>query len=299
MKTFNFLITLISSVFILFYVVGCVGNPNRKTNVISTTVKLNNVSPSPTTKIINTLNPLPSLTIPLTPTLYFSPTIISSSTPTSLPSLTPLPTSSNPQAIIDRLYETNGDCKLPCWWGIIPGKTTLEQFRQFFEYLSINIENVSDLTFSVAVFSPGRIREALAFSMIKTKNDIVQEIQITSDMAAWGGFIPSIVLREYGQPDTIYYSPNHPHIFLFYQQQHFLAVYQLTNWKIGNGTSLCFLGISDIYTWSEEETWSKERISAKYDVGVLETYSETADPQFEAYYARLMTGDDYLCSQIK
>lgn len=301
MKSNTFQIVRIVWVFLLLTsLTGCAENPNMATKVIPTTAGISTVSPSPTKQISKTPTPSPSPTISFTPTLYKSPTITASSTSTPLPSLTPLPTSSNPQAIIDQYYEANGNCKLPCWWGITPGKTTLEELRQFSRYLSIGNESNldSDQEYEVVISSPGHRYEQPGFTLFKIKNDIVQEITITADIAAWGGFISSNMLHEYGQPDAIYYSPANPHIFLFYQQKRILAVYQLGHVKIGDGTTLCFMGFTYIITWAEEEIWSKDRIRAEFPINTLESHLETTDPQFQEYLARLQAGDDYLCSKL-
>ncbi len=39
------------------------------------------------------------------------------------PSVTTLPTG-EAQKMVQELLENNAGCRLPCWWGIVPGKTT-------------------------------------------------------------------------------------------------------------------------------------------------------------------------------
>jgi hypothetical protein len=48
--------------------------------------------------------------------------------------LTPEPTlsSENAQSLTKKLLITNAGCKPPCWWGLTPGKTSLEEIRSFF-----------------------------------------------------------------------------------------------------------------------------------------------------------------------
>jgi len=42
-------------------------------------------------------------------------------------------------AMVINLMRTNGDCKLPCWWGITPGETNSQEVVTFFErFRSLN-----------------------------------------------------------------------------------------------------------------------------------------------------------------
>lgn len=90
------------------------------------------------------LVPLPSLTTnpPATETPSLSPSQAVTYTPTPLPpTSTFLPTLAvqNPESMALNLYATNGGCKLPCWWGIIPGETSWESARNFLEPFSLKI----------------------------------------------------------------------------------------------------------------------------------------------------------------
>lgn len=41
----------------------------------------------------------------------------------------------NTKALILEFLKTNGNCKLPCFWGITPGETTLDEVKRFIENL--------------------------------------------------------------------------------------------------------------------------------------------------------------------
>jgi len=73
-------------------------------------------------------------------------TITSTFTP-SLPTPTPLPTLPAGEAettILELLYD-NGGCAFPCWWGIMPGESSLQTTRSFLEtFDAIVIGNIFD-----------------------------------------------------------------------------------------------------------------------------------------------------------
>ena len=68
----------------------------------------------------------PTIEIPVLPT----PTITLTKTPEPTSEITSTP--NHIRAKFMKLYSTNGNCSLPCWWGIIPGKTTLNEVHQLF-----------------------------------------------------------------------------------------------------------------------------------------------------------------------
>jgi len=78
---------------------------------------------------INTATPT------ITPSATFTPTI--QATPTfpfpmnkrvSWPE--PALSASDWQARYDQMMQTNGGCQLPCWWGITPGETTIQEAQE-------------------------------------------------------------------------------------------------------------------------------------------------------------------------
>jgi hypothetical protein len=74
----------------------------------------------------------------LTPSSTPSPSITPSNTPTNTPTDTPIPTLSLEEGhkLFLELIETNGGCELPCWWGITPGKTSMQDVTTLVTHLS-------------------------------------------------------------------------------------------------------------------------------------------------------------------
>jgi hypothetical protein len=57
------------------------------------------------------------------------------------PSLTPIPTLAGEYAKskVAYLLETNGNCSLPCWWGITPGRTTWSEAEHYMATFALGI----------------------------------------------------------------------------------------------------------------------------------------------------------------
>ncbi len=91
----------------------------------------------------NTITPTikPSQTVTQIPRHADTPTLVSTST------WTPLPTLSEQQARekINGLLETNNGCELPCWWGILPNETKWTEASHFLRPFIVDLEARSDV----------------------------------------------------------------------------------------------------------------------------------------------------------
>jgi len=122
-------------------------------------------------------------------------------TPTVKPATkTPYPTLSIKQArqLIDEAQKTNLGCELPCWWGITPGKTPLDEAQAFFAALNAKIEYWAP-HYSITVFYPDSKKIALGLRIFPDENGLVESMNIylSRTMAE--------VLDQFGQPSQIWF----------------------------------------------------------------------------------------------
>lgn len=106
----------------LVSLVGCSAGPLPSTETPPVTIPIPSptVIPSPTPRPPTHTPTLPSSPA-LTPTCTATP-----STVTSHPTLTV----KEEQAFVKEMLVTNGDCELPCWWGITPRQTTWQEVKE-------------------------------------------------------------------------------------------------------------------------------------------------------------------------
>jgi len=202
--------------------------------------------------------------IPIPPSTY-TPT--SSPTPTTLPlTFTPLPTLEPKEALakVRELLKTNKGCKLPCFWGIIPGHTSWDEAKDFLETFSSQSETLN-FTKSPGVFSDFYYTQDdntlvnLHLSMI-VKNDLIQEISVMdfdaptyhlAEFLANNGMPDQIWLLtykqvSYGGGDVVPFL-----IYLFYKDAQMIVAY-----GYGQGTVSsdqiegCVDGSPSLYMWS-------------------------------------------------
>jgi hypothetical protein len=186
-------------------------------------------STSPVAPSVSTLTTLPSPTLTLQPTS--TPTAVPASlTPTSTrrptvtpplntatPSQTPVPTlEARQQAqVVADLLKTNGDCNLPCWWGIVPGSTQFRTIIDSFKQQGINLYLVGNLAGVLQVdvphptqlfdygFSMELIAEQGVISRLEVDGETYNLTQSRRFANDWQRYSLSNILQEYGQPSAI------------------------------------------------------------------------------------------------
>jgi hypothetical protein len=233
--------------------------------------------PSSTPSVIT---PLPTKTyIPNTPTVTKTATLPPTSTHTSTATLTMTPTET-PQptllpeernTLIRELLATNGGCRLPCWWGIVPGKTPWPEAEQLFSHLRLYItdylisENSTD--HELGTFDPSHPEIEITHSYIE-RDGLVYFMKIIArgliDNAyfkkTWKNLSPENIVSLYGTPSRVWlwsiaYFPESPagtemqyQVWLFYDELGFLAAYTgLVPYKPTYHICPTFGGVGQIY----------------------------------------------------
>ena len=115
------------------------------------------------------------------------------------PSVTVLPTDEAPK-MVQELLENNAGCRLPCWWGIVPGKTTWVEARHFLESFAVYIGE----TGGVRVPLPSPYSDATYMEQgYFINNGIVENIRIYNFNLAPNYYLPKF-LENYGQPSEVW-----------------------------------------------------------------------------------------------
>jgi hypothetical protein len=115
---------------------------------------------------------------------------------------TSLPVLSNDEAkkLVQELLVDNAGCRLPCWWGIAPGKTTWVEARHFLESFAVYIGE----TGGVRVPLPSPYSDATYMDHgYFINNGIVENIHIYNFNLAPNYYLPKF-LENYGQPSEVW-----------------------------------------------------------------------------------------------
>ena len=131
--------------------------------------------------------------------------------------------------LVQELLHTNAGCKFPCWWGITPGVTTVEQAMHWIASFSWYV------IYSSALYNIDQKRGgSIDF---KPEHGVIRVIQVSQNGNPTDDaplFLPlSRLLADYGQPDQVYlrgwpYNDDHiPAFFVLviYSQKGIIASY--------------------------------------------------------------------------
>jgi len=144
------------------------------------------------------------------------------------------------------LLQTNAGCELPCWWGIVPGKTRWYVTREFLQALGARIGSDQDESGAIFHGTGGfdlmedHIYNRFGF---KEREGIIESVHISSEGYAnrrgfqllWARYSPKNVITEYGPPSRVWIKSTSNYwgntgyngylLWLFYDQLGFVIKY--------------------------------------------------------------------------
>jgi hypothetical protein len=150
----------------------------------------------------------------LTTTSTFTPSPTFTSTSTSTITFTPWPTLESAQAkeTIKELLQSPIDCAAPCFWGIIPGKTTLGEAKSIFTQLGLDLAHTYSETNEDFYSLIYELDSGLQVTPTLTiQDDVVKNIEIGLEpVKSQGGiarkrlaYSPEELIKRYGQPSEV------------------------------------------------------------------------------------------------
>ena len=239
-------------------------------------------------------------------------------------STTPIPTLQNDQKMeqVEDLLVNNKNCKLPCWWGIIPGQTEWQASEKFLGTIARDMNSFESQgnVFHIAIFS---VPENIAFSKelwhrYNEQNGIVESIEIDPGRSIVYS-LPN-VLMNYGQPDEVWISwintkPNSKGYFpvfvnLYYRSQGILVEYMPNRLTIKNKNTVIACPqnyeFPKIFVWSTKakNDYSFERIFEQTEFlnGKELSYlslEEATGMTLERFYSTFKNVDNTTCIETR
>lgn|GEM_PF-1643256 len=173
--------------------------------------------------ISSTIQPTPEMIISSPTNLQATNTIAPISTPISAVTETPSPTSTlmpfatlDPKSVeetVQPLLQDPMNCTIPCFWGITPGKTSMDEARLFFSRLGFSpyegIDPNSGREFYSIAFESSMGRNSyvtLYPSSNRVANIVIKpEIKKQKDgsLREWSAYSPETIIKKYGQPSHV------------------------------------------------------------------------------------------------
>lgn len=188
-------------IFMMLIMVGCMARTPATKDIASTS--------DPESLHENTLTKIPQTLSPL-----------DLSSPTPPITLTPPPTLSvkEREIKIKELLETNGNCELPCWWGIKPGLDTWVSVNELLLYMGAKtgvFEENGNVVHEVAGLNFDQEFISTRVYLIE-ENDVISAIMVHSSGRSepsnfkniWTDYSPENILLKYGIPSRVWLYSN-------------------------------------------------------------------------------------------
>jgi hypothetical protein len=223
-------------IFLLILLSGCsVIKQNTINNGLGST-ELINITPT-TIKVESPTTTITSEATIIVPTLISTYPI---NTPTNIPALTTscTPYNGDIEGCVRQLMKNNNGCRYPCWWGINPGHTRINEAYGHMIDLVISGKSLLSKEFGEGIGFEMTIHEAIIGASI-FGTDIVSIIQLkaSNNINSSGDkfhdiimeYLPRKLFQIYGIPTRIYISPDTTGAYylldLVYEQNNFIMSY--------------------------------------------------------------------------
>ena len=198
----------------IFLAAGCRSISPDQTghNLPTHTVEVSQIDTRTSVPSTSTPSPTPrppTITLTLTPTFTL--------TPTSEPTLD----RTHVSLLVEDLLVTNGNCLHPCFWGLVPGKTTYDEVRRFFQHLGRKDDYTEKNARGEIVHydTSFRVKDAIPVSIVlELKSEVVENISIFIggfyepgvSREDWSAYSLKSMLQVYGVPTKVGFSVSQP-----------------------------------------------------------------------------------------
>lgn len=278
------------------------------------------VMPPVTTTFIQTPSPNPTLT----PNSDFLP-----QTPPPIPSFIPTLTEEEEGPLIQELMATNGECLLPCWWGIelgTPLVTVGETFTNWGATLwEVTTSGEESGGITLGYYQPGGYSDPVdVFLQFYATEGIVQYMKISGSHESrqfgeqefvrdWGQYFLPTILQVYGKPSLAYFLPGSVTekssiyaLYLYYPDLGINIFYHFQGTLLDdNALEVClrledvFLVQLQLYNPQFARHWPTAKLfglNSEYDPWLIENQM---DIDLNTFYETYQNSDNLGCFQIR
>lgn len=239
-----------------------------------------------------------------------SKVIVSTSTitPTAIaPTWTPIPTlsSKDAQRMVLELLENNAGCELPCWWGIVPGKTSWQIAQHYLVSFASRLgQGIPSISTDEGGVEHSHLNYAVYFTVTSYPEEVASGYRVTN------GIIDQIVVNNhgtelgyqlyrllllYGKPDEVLIDvlPNTPAgkpwftLYIFYTDRGVIAKYNNAAQLNGEKILICPLGLGPEMTLLPPHDLtldSMEKIAYDFPGKALTSLNDIQGLNIETFY---------------
>jgi hypothetical protein len=225
-------------------------------------------------------------------------------TPTFLPTVLP----NQIQQRILSLIKTNGGCKLPCFWGIKPGVTKVQDVMRILEPLTTNIYyNENGIAADFTIFPEGVTNYSFFSLSFHASVMTIQQFKQSGMDNVEQYFIPNF-LETYGQPEEVWIQAFKPipgestdtfDLIAFYGKKGIAAFWQGTGAVQGKLIHGCIDSSPGLYLWSPDPYIVTITDTSKLFDPILpggaRALAEASEINIETFYKKFKEIDNPVC----
>lgn len=268
-----------------------------------------------------TVSPIPKRTIPSIPSEEkLEKTAAANPTLTFAPALSP----DDAEMYVVELLQTNGECRLPCFWGFVPGQTAMQQFQSKLNSL-YNLQNAvlfGDTGGGMKITLPRSsvMLETWVTAVVDSRNqsEIIRRLQVemtaykdtgTERDSIYGDTLYTKYFQYYGLPSllSVYGSPEKVfvgaelaaqmggedvlYLIIEYTSQGWTAVITMpANQKSKNIYAGCpYLGVTSLQLWAPGDSEMAQNYGVNVQAGYPWSSNEAIGYELEDFYQKFKT----------
>jgi len=137
----------------------------------------------------------------------FTSTAFLTNTPEATVTLTPLPTLSQPisESEIKQLLQNDVDCRPPCFLGVVPEKTPLDELRNIFSHFGLPLHDYEGkgLAYAIEQFPNSDVPPQAVFHISNGQVKSTRVYLNQSNSFEWSMYSPSAMLKRFGAPSQV------------------------------------------------------------------------------------------------
>ncbi len=226
----------------IFVVLAAVILVSCDTRTLATSIK---PTLSSTIAISSSSSDTPSPTTTASSTLTPEPTVTSTFVSTLLPQLG--------DTELRQILQNDNECKLPCFLGIVPEKTTFAEFQNIFFHFGLPVKDYEGKGTAYFV-SHYPDREVPPEANYFVQDNLVKSIKIYIDQSnqfEWSIYSPSALLKRYGVPSRVSFDISVIHepiptpwkgwygMTIYYSDIDFIIEYDGAEVRLGKQITVC------------------------------------------------------------
>ncbi|MGA9191806.1 MAG: hypothetical protein WBZ24_08745 [Anaerolineales bacterium] len=206
-------------------------------------------------------------------------------------------------AEIQMLYDTNGGCHFPCWWGFSPGTDTLDTLQQFVARLPNDaildgpftlLPPAADLSRYILYYPP--LEPVVDYSQATTfyvSGPKIVSIEVDPDASRWHKLDPVHLAEAYGAPQLAYAGGED--LIMYYPDLYIMSEFTTYQIIAAPNAKFCLIPKRGPIGWSSGLRYFDNVLESRVKSGEIHQTEEVAGYTVQAFFQSLKYSEAGYC----